>query len=207
MPSAQPSTPVGQSNPTNARTTNRNAPAYSETTAEGQNTMSSSTRRDEMRADWTDFTGAREGEFEFTLGGGGVSSRKLDSSNGGVTASLGYYINDTLEVVGRQTINYFNPSGGDSGWGGSTRVALDKHLFEPGRFRPFVGVNFGAVYGDGTNDSLVAGLETGVKYYVQPRTFIFALVDYAWTFKDSDDATDNFSDGGFQWTLGVGFNF
>jgi hypothetical protein len=32
-------------------------------------------------------------------------------------------------------------------------------------------------------------------------------VNYAWTFNDSDGATDNFDNGAILWSLGVGFNF
>ncbi|MEN9840463.1 MAG: hypothetical protein RL376_263, partial [Verrucomicrobiota bacterium] len=74
------------------------------------------------------------------------------------------------------------------------------------RLRPFVGVNFGGLYGDTTNDTWAAGLEGGVKFYVQPTTFLFALVNYAWTFDNGNKATDNFNDGAFLWSVGVGFS-
>lgn len=150
--------------------------------------------------------GAQAGNFEFTLGGSGVANHDVDSSNGGIAASLGYYLNDTLAVSVRQTVDYADFDSGDSGWVGSTRVALDQHLGS-GRLRPFLGVNAGGIYGDDVNDAFVAGLEGGLKFYVQSRTFLFALVDYSWSFDDSDDADDNFDDGGFGWTVGVGFNF
>lgn len=150
--------------------------------------------------------GARAGDMEFTLGGSGLADKDIDNSNGGVAASLGYYLNDTLAVTVRQTVNYADFDSGESDWIGSTRLALDQHLGS-GRFRPFLGINAGGVYGDEVNDTFVAGLEGGLKFYVQPRTFLFALVDYSWSFDDSDDVDDTFDDGGFQWTVGVGFNF
>ena len=150
--------------------------------------------------------GTHAGDFEFTLSGNGISDKHVDNSSGGFGASLGYYLNDTLDVTLRQTFNFINSDDGGDSWAGSTRVALDQH-FGANRFQPFVGVNFGGIYGDDTHDTWVAGVEGGLKFYVQPRTFLFAMVDYAWTFDNSDDIDDTFDDGGFQWTVGVGFNF
>jgi hypothetical protein len=166
-------------------------------------------RLNERYGDWNGFAGPRAGEREFTLGGSGLSNKDLDSSSGGVGASLGFYLNDTLMLAVRQTVNYANPSGGDSSYIGSTRVALDQHILASpsGRFRPFVGVNFGGVYGEDVTNTFAAGIEAGAKFYVQQRTFLYAMADYAWAFRNSDDATENFEDGGFQWSVGVGFNF
>jgi len=152
-----------------------------------------------------DAFGAEAGNWEFTLGGSGGSNRDFDNSLGGVNVSLGYYFTDTVSLSLRQSGNYSNGSG-DAEYDGSTFIALDKH-FGMGPLRPFVGVNFGGFYGDNTNDTFAAGLEGGLKYYVKAQTFLFALVDYAWTFNDSSAATDNFDDGAFVWSVGVGFNF
>lgn len=148
--------------------------------------------------------GARAGDWEFTLGGGGSSNSDLDSSLGGFNASVGHYLSDSLELSVRQSANYSNGAG-EAEYDGSTFVALDHH-FCSGRLRPFVGVNVGAVYGENTSDSWAAGIEAGLKFYVQPRAFLYALVNYAWSFEDATDADDTFSDGGLLWTVGVGFN-
>jgi hypothetical protein len=73
--------------------------------------------------------------------------------------------------------------------------------------RPFFGVNLGRIYGDTISDTWAAGLEGGAKYYVQPRTFIMAMVQYAWYFDKRDNIDDTFSQGQFLWNVGVGFNF
>ena len=151
--------------------------------------------------------GPRAGDHEVTLGGSGFSNRRFDNSGGGVNFSYGWYLNDTLLFAVRQGINYSNPSGGGSDWNGSTRLALDQHLLPRGAFRPFVGVNFGGVYGDSTNDTWVAGLEGGLKFYVNQNTFIFGLADYGWAFRSARNVDDNFRSGGFSWTLGLGYNF
>lgn len=169
-------------------------------------TYNNEDRMNERYGDWGGF-GPRAGDWEFTLGGSGLSNKDMDSSSGGVGASVGVYLNDTLLLSVRQTVNYVNPNGGGSSYVGSTRVALDQHIFASGRLRPFVGVNFGGIYGEDVTNTFLAGLEVGAKFYVQERTFLYALVDYAWAFRDSNNAADNFDDGGFQWSVGVGFNF
>ena len=63
-----------------------------------------------------------------------------------------------------------------------------------GPLRPFVGVNVGGVYGDRVSDTFAAGLEAGAKFYVQPRTFVYAMVEYGWFFEDSDDVDDKLID-------------
>ena len=155
----------------------------------------------------TDEFGPHKGSWEFTLGGSGGSNKALNNSQGGVNATLGYYLNHLLEVSLRQSGNYTNGSGsGGANYDGSTFVGIDQH-FGSARLRPFVGANFGRIYGDTTNDSWAAGLEGGLKFYVQPKTFLFAEANYAWTFNKSSKATDNFNDGAFLWSVGVGFNF
>ncbi len=152
--------------------------------------------------------GPRANDWEFTLGGGGATNQDFDDSFGGVSFSVGKYLNDTLLLSLRQNIDYSNPSGpGGSAWMGATRIALDQHILARGPLRPFVGVNFGGFYGDNVADTWAAGLEAGAKYYVKPQTFIFALVDYAWLFRNADSIDNNFDDGAFSWSLGIGFNF
>ncbi|HSH93617.1 MAG TPA: hypothetical protein VK968_05695 [Roseimicrobium sp.] len=155
----------------------------------------------------SDEFGARSGSWEFTLGGAGGSNKALNNSLGGVNASVGFYLSDTFEISVRQSGNYSNGTGtGGANYDGSTFVAADHH-FGTGRLRPFVGLNFGALYGDSTNDTFAAGIEGGLKFYVQAKTFLFAMANYAWTFNDTKKVSDNFDDGAFLWSVGVGFNF
>jgi hypothetical protein len=147
------------------------------------------------------------GAYEFTLGGGGGADTDLDDSFGGVNFSVGKYLSDTLAVVLRQSVNYANPDAGGNVWNGSTFIALDQHFGTNERLRPFVGVNFGRIYGDNVADSWAAGLEAGAKYYVHTRTFVYALAQYAWLFEEGNDIDDTFSDGQLLWTVGIGFNF
>lgn len=151
---------------------------------------------------------AQAGEYEFSLGGNGVSNQDFDNSAGGVGASLGYYLTDQLEVLLRQSITYSNPSPGGTVWNGSTRGALDLHFTSPwAPVRPFVGVNLGGVYGDAVEDTWAAGLEAGAKFYVQPKTFIYVMGEYSWFFEEATEADNRFNDGQYLWSVGLGYNF
>lgn len=150
--------------------------------------------------------GPEIGDWELTLGGGGATNKDLDNSAGNVDFSIGHFLSDTLSVSLRQSVGYSNPDVGGSSWDGATFVALDHH-FGTGNLRPFLGVNFGGLYGDNTSDTLAAGIEGGLKLYVKEKTFVFALVNYAWTFNSSSGLSNNFDDGAILWSLGVGFNF
>lgn len=144
--------------------------------------------------------------LEFTFGGGGASDKDFDSSLGGINFSMGTYFNDSLLGSVRQSVNYSNPDVGDNAWSGSTFLALDQH-FGSGALRPLIGINAGRIYGDNVQDTWAAGLEAGLKYYVQPRTFVYAIAQYAWLFDDGEDIDDTFDDGQVLWTMGIGFNF
>lgn len=153
--------------------------------------------------------GPRGGDHEFTLGGSGASNRRISSSFGGANFSIGQYLNDTQEISIRQSINYSNPDlpGARRQWAGSTRLAFDQHFAARGAFRPFVGVNAGGAYGDSVTDTWAAGIEAGVKYYVQPRTFVYVTPEYDWFFRHARGIHNRFRDGQFNWSVGVGFNF
>jgi hypothetical protein len=153
-----------------------------------------------------DTYGPLANENEFTLSGGGSGDKHFNNSLGSLDLSLGHYVSDSLEIVLHQTASYANVPGTGASGIYSTRVALDENLFT-GPFRPFAGINFGGVYGNGVTDTFAAGLEGGVKYYVMPKTFVFALLDYSFLFRSSNQISDRFGNGAFFWNAGVGFNF
>jgi len=181
------------------------APATTTTTTTDKTTTVETTPVSAYRA--AHEFGPEKGDWEFTLGGSGGSNKALNNSLGGANVMLGYYVCNTLEVSVRQSANYTNgPAGGGAVYDGSFFAGIDQH-FDFGRLRPFVGVNVGRLYGDSTNDTWAAGIEGGLKVYVKPQTFLFALANYVWTFDSSNNASDNFNDGAFLWSVGVGFNF
>ena len=71
-------------------------------------------------------------------------------------------------------------------------------------WQPFIGAQLGYIYGDNTSDTWVAGPEAGVKYFINSTTFVVGAVEYQFFFDDSDDASDNFDDGQFIYSLGLG---
>ena len=158
--------------------------------------------RDAFRAETI---GPAEGEWEMTLGGSGSSDREFEAGGFGVSGSLGYFLTESWELAVRQSFNYADIGAGDA-WNASTRGAIDYH-FDLNRLRPFIGANFGGLYGKRVNDSWAAGLEAGLKYYVKPKTFIFGMAEYQWLFNDADNIDNNFDEGQLLYTVGIGFNF
>ena len=154
--------------------------------------------------------GPREGDRELSLSGTGSNDRNFNSGNFGVTADLGWYLQNNMVAGVRQSLNYADIEGEgvtDDFWNGSTRGYLN-YQFLNDRARPFVGASLGSIYGDGVKDSAFAGLETGLKYYVLPKTYFLARAEYQFLFSDTDDATDAFqNDGIWAYTVGMGYNF
>jgi hypothetical protein len=154
--------------------------------------------------------GPQQGDREFSISGTGGSDQEFDSATFGVTGDLGWYLRENVVAGVRQSINYASIEGEDitdDFWNGSTRGYLN-YQFLDDRARPFIGASFGGIYGDGIKDSLFAGLETGLKYYVQKKTYFLARAEYQFYFDDSDDADDAFKDdGGWAYTVGLGYNF
>ena len=149
-----------------------------------------------------------KGVRELSFGGSGGSNRELSDSFGGASVSYGVYLSDQWQGVIRQSVNYHNPRGGSTTWNGSTRIAFDYHITDMGSAMPFFGVNAGRIYGTSLRDSWTAGLEAGLKYYVQPRIFVFAMAEYNWFFQSAREIDDrDFGSGQFSWTAGIGFNF
>ena len=147
-----------------------------------------------------------EGDKEITLSGTAANGSDFDGVTAGINGSLGYFMTDNLELSIRQTLTYSDVAPVDSAIAGSTRVALDFH-FDMEALQPFVGANFGYVYGDAVSDTFEAAPEGGVKWFVNSTTFLFAMAEYQFFFDEADDADSSFSDGQFVYTLGIGFRF
>jgi hypothetical protein len=138
-----------------------------------------------------------QSDWELTLNGTGSNDKDFDSGAFSVGGSLGYFVSDQLEVAFRQAIVWAD---GGSAWSGDSRAAADYH-FDMGQWQPFVGANLGYQYGEGFDDSWIAGPEGGVKYFVNATTFIQANVAYEFNLNDGID------EGAFFYGLGIGFRF
>ena len=154
--------------------------------------------------------GPRQGEQEFSISGTGSSDRSFDSGSFGATGDLGWYLRDNVVGGIRQSINYASIRGAsitDDFWNGSTRGYLN-YQFLADRTRPFVGGSLGGIYGDGVENSAFAGLETGIKHYVQTKTYFLARAEYQFLFSSASEADDAFKDdGAWAFTVGLGYNF
>jgi hypothetical protein len=150
--------------------------------------------------------GPSTGDREFSLSGTGSSDKDFDSSSFGISADYGWYLSDRTLAGIRQSANFADVEGDDNVWNGSTRGFADYH-FGRGAARPFVGASLGGIYGDGVNDTGIAGLETGLKYYMLPTTFIQARAEYQFLFDSGDSAEENYDDGAWAYTFGMGINF
>jgi hypothetical protein len=148
--------------------------------------------------------GPSAGDWEIQLGGSGSNDNDFSTSQFNADVTLGYYFDRNWEGVLRQTVDYSDSSG--SALAGSTRAGIAYNFDGFGEVRPFLGADLGYVYGDNVADEWVAAGTAGAKWYVKPETFIFGRADYEWFF-DEGDADDNFDDGRFIYTVGIGFNF
>lgn len=145
------------------------------------------------------------GELELTLGGNGSSDESFDSNVFNIEAGLGLFLTQNLEAIWRQGISYADVPGSDS-WNGSTRLSFD-YNFDLGRLYPYLGANIGYLYGDSVEEQFIAGLEGGVKYFVNDTTFITGGIEYQFLFRDMDEVGDNYNDGRFVYIVGIGFKF
>lgn len=140
-----------------------------------------------------------QGDFEFTLAGGGASSHDLDDNAVGLTAGLSYFVTDNIETGIRQGIAYNDVNG--SSFIGTTEVALDYNL-RLGIFVPFIGIQANATYGD-TSLTWHAGPEAGAKLYFGESVFLFGKAAYDFRLDDRNGAGQD----RLRYTLGVGVNF
>jgi hypothetical protein len=157
--------------------------------------------------DDVDRFGPEGSNWELTLNGSGFNDKDFDNGAFGGGFSIGYFLNENFELALRQSVNYVDTEAIDgSDTVASTRLAADVH-FDLGRLQPFIGVNAGGLYGDEIPDTFLAAPEAGVKLYIKPEAFLMLLGEYQFFFKDVEDADDNFENGQFVYTVGVGFNW
>lgn len=150
--------------------------------------------------------GPQRGQWELLLAGTGANDKRFDTGGFAATAGVGYFLTNDLEIGVRQLAVYDDPDKAPAVFGGMSRVAIDYH-FPLGRFRPFVGGNFGWVYGDQFDDSLMSAPEAGVKIDLKRDAFLLAMLEYQFFFERSDDIDTAWNHGTAVYTLGLGIRF
>lgn len=146
-----------------------------------------------------------KGHRQFTLAGTGAGDQEFDNVTLGGTATFGWFISQRGLIDIRQTVTYDKADPEGSRWIGSTRGAYDYH-FGSGGTRFFIGASIGGTYGDGVENTGIAGPELGVKGFVNETTFVYGLVEYQVFFSSSDELED-FKDGSYVFTFGMGIFF
>ena len=139
------------------------------------------------------------GNWELKLSGQGANDQDFNGGTVSAAGSLGYFTTKELEVGIRQS-GAWTDLGGGSQWQGDTRAFVDFH-FDMDRWQPYVGGFIGYIYGDGVEDSWIAGPEIGVKYFVNSTTFIDVNAAYAFNLQEGID------EGSFFYGLGIGFRW
>ena len=155
----------------------------------------------------SDMFGPREGSQEITLSGTGSNNNDFDAGIFGISGSYGYFFTPAFEGGVRQIVNWSGAENRDDSFNGSTRFFADYHFNPTGKFKPFVGLSLGVTYGDGVSDTGFGGPELSFKYYVNSTTFVLVQTEYQFYFDDGDSAANNFDDGAFAHTIGLGFIF
>ena len=146
-----------------------------------------------------------KGDWTLTFGGSGASDKDFDSNVMSLNGGLGFFFTQNAAVVLRQEVNVSDNTN-DRAWSGSTRVAGDYH-FGNGSFRPYIGANIGYLYGDGVEEQFIAGPELGLKAFITPKAFVYVNAEYQILFDDADQVDDNYEDGRFVYSLGLGFKW
>lgn len=150
--------------------------------------------------------GFQQGDWDVLLSGSGGSNHNWSGGNASATASVGYLFTDSLELSLRQSFSMSDSRGSENTHSGATAVAFDVHL-GMGPLVPFLGVNFGRVYGDGVDDTWIAGPEGGVKWFLKRDAYLLAMADYQIQFDTSSDFDDGWHEGVFVYTVGFGLTF
>lgn len=147
------------------------------------------------------------GPWELEFNASGQNGNKFNGFIGNLGIDLGYFFNDNLELAVRQTVGYNDI--GTYQFNGSTSVAVDFHfpMGDQNQFLPFVGANLGYIYGKPFRDTWALAPEGGIKWFVGPDAFVFAMIQYQFFFTTGSNINNGFQNGQFVYTAGIGFRF
>ena len=147
--------------------------------------------------------GFAQGDKEVLLNAAGVSENDFDSNVFSLEGSFGYFFTKNIEGADPAVFQHLFRGRPRQQLECQHPRRLDYHL-DMGRFWPFFGGSIGYTYGDDVTDTWTAGLEGGLKYFVNPTTFILGRIEYDWLL-DSDDS--GFSDATWVYVIGIGFKW
>ena len=152
----------------------------------------------------TDRDAGRQGDWEFTIGGGGSNDNDFNRGGLQLAGAVGYYVTDDFVLLLRQNVEHAD-TGSDTS-NGSTRVALD-YVPLDGTVQPFVGCNIGYTYGESVNETVSIAPEIGMKVYLQDRTFLQVTGEFQEFVTATEDDTEDLDTGQFVYSISMGVNF
>jgi outer membrane protein W len=147
----------------------------------------------------------QQGDQTLSIGGNGNSNKEFSNNALSFNVAWSTFVCDEVALALRQEISFADVSN-DQAWNASTRFAVD-YYFGTGRVKPFVGANIGYLYGDNVKEQFIAGPEVGIKTFLNSSTFIYLNAEYQFLFQDADQADNNFDNGRFVYSLGLGFRW
>lgn len=99
-----------------------------------------------------------------------------ESHLGGLEIGVAFNVLPSLAVSLEQA-GFYSFEAQDEGFGGRSVVGVDLQG-SWGAWRPYIGANFGGIYGEGIEDDLVAGPEVGVKIDTTASSFVYVKGAY-----------------------------
>lgn len=145
----------------------------------------------------------QHGERKFSLSGSGVSAEIFDNTDRQSLLGIRRFFN--LGRVAGKDISYLDgPDGSDRN--DVTRMVAD-YYFDFGSLVPLVGISMGYVQDKDKIDQFVAEPKIGFKYFMDPPTFLYGLLEYQYLFNDGGDLNNLYENGRFFYGIGFGLSF
>lgn len=91
-------------------------------------------------------------------------------------------------------------------WDDTTRLIVD-YYFGSGEITPLVGISMGYVQKENEKKQLLARPKIGLKYYMNPSTYLYGLLEYQLLFDETARLPDVYDDGEFVYGIGLGLTF
>lgn len=122
------------------------------------------------------------------LVGSGTSDKSIRSGQFQIGGQLGYLFTKELEGGVRQSFGYAHVLHGGEDYNGTTVGFVDYH-FDLNAIQPFIGGNVGLSYGTHEKGTGSFGPEGGVKVFLNSTTYVFGIIQYEISMRNSDDSS------------------